>query len=258
MIMRLGSASKFGALDPRSPASRRTPLHEVGASEVKVTPPPCSLGDPRSPLATTIAGIARTPLALSAMDTDAVVVPDDVIIVSEEVVCEGISEPEETQEAEKTDEMKISKGVAESTEEMKISKGAESIDEMKISKGVASTVESSAATDSTSEKVITETFNSPDVTTSHTIMALAISPLNSPSLGSRKRKEYSRASAYTPSPLKKSYSAPIDENNPPSPVNKPLKNRVQVRAPLSPLSINPRHQCTEIQPIKLRMDPSIL
>jgi len=252
MVVRLGSASKFGALDPRSPASRRTPHHDVGASAVKATPPPFSLADPRSPFTTTIAGNTRTPLALSAMDTDAVVGPDDVVIVSDGIVEGIIPDPEERQEI---DEMKISKGI-ENTDDMKISKGA-STDEMKISKGIENTAESSAGPESTCGKVTTETFNSPDVP-SQTIMALAVSPVNSPSLGSRKRKDHSKAYSYTPSPLKKSYSAPMDENTPSSPVNKPLKNRVQARAPLSPLSANKRHQCTEIQPIKLRMDPSIL
>jgi len=254
MVVRLGSASKFGALDPRSPASRRTPHRDIGASAVKVTPPPFNLADPRSPFTTTIAGNIRTPLALSAMDTDAVVGPDDVIIISDGIVEGVIPESEDRQEAE-IDEMKISKGI-ENTEDMKFSKGA-STDEMKISKGIENTVASSSGPESTCGKVTTETFNSPDVP-SQTIAALAMSPMNSPSLGSRKRKDHSRVSTYTPSPLKKSYSAPMDENNPPSPVNKPLKNRVQARAPLSPLSVNPRHQCTEIQPIKLRMDPSIL
>jgi len=226
MIMRLGSASKFGTLDPRSPATKRTPLHEPIAHEAKVTPLTLSMGDPRSPQG------ARTPLGDSTVENDAVVVPEDVVIATEEMVCEDavLEEPEEKQGLEETQE------ASEITQQ------------------------TTAGAESTCGKMSTENYwSSPEYSPSATVVALAMSPKNS--LGARKRKD--RARVLSHSPLKKSYSAPIDENvfpnNPPSPVNK-LKQHTQVRKPLSPLSqrtINSRH-CSEVQPIKLRLDPTIL
>lgn len=230
VIMRLGSASKFGPLDPRSPATRRTPLHAAATNEATVTPLTLSMGvvDPRSPQD------ARTPLPFSTVGSESVVATDDVVIATEEeMVCEEVAleEPEEKQELE------------EKQEESEM------------------ITEASAAAESTCERVITETFSSPEYTPSTNVLALAMSPLNSP-LAARKRKDHTKVFAH--SPLKKSYSAPVDENelpNPPSPVNKPLKQYTQARTPLSPLSQrktkNSRH-CTEVQPIKLRMDPTLL
>lgn len=233
MIMRLGSASKFGQFDPRSPASRRTPVHATApnAAYAAVTPLALSMSmsmgmtDPRSPG-------SRTPVNMSALENEPVVVPDDIVL-AEEIGCEdmALEESEERQGVEQKQE------AAETPRE------------------------SSAGAESTCQRVTTERYlSSPEYTPSPTIIALAVSPLNSPS-GSRKRKD--RTKVLASSPLKKSYSAPMDENdlpNPPSPLNKPLKQHFQVRAPLSPLSqrtYNSRH-CTDVLPIKLRLDPTIL
>lgn len=155
-------------------------------------------------------------------------VTDDIVVATEEVICE----------------VEMASATASSDS---------------IEKGIEKTLErASIGAESVCEKVTVETFSSPEYSPSPAIMALSVSPLNSP-IGSRKRKDMPNG----PSPLKKSYSAPIDENgypNPPSPVNKPLKNSTRARTPLSPLSqrtINSRHGAG-VQPIKLRMDPAIL
>jgi len=182
--------------------------------------------DPRSPG-------SRTPINSTLDSSEPVVVLDDVVI-AEEIMCDVVvlEEPEEKRGIEEKQE------ASETT-----------------------TQEASTVAESTSQKVITESYlSSPEYTPSTTVVALAMSPLNSP-IGTRKRKDHTKV--FSHSPLKKSYSAPLDENelpNPPSPVNKSIKQRKQqARTPLSPLthSINSRH-CTDVQPIKLRLDPTIL
>jgi len=114
----------------------------------------------------------------------------------------------------------------------------------------------SCADDSASPSIKTSTGVSAE------IMALVLSPLNSPSVASRKRKDIARPHGL--SPLKKSYSAPMDENCPPSPVNKAIASVARARTPLSPLSqrrtVTTRREqhCAGVQPIKFRMDPGIL
>jgi len=245
-------------VDPRSPGSKRTPVSTPFES-------PCStptfsrikqisrLGssskfgqlDPRSPASkrTPIGkseptdgakaippfslGDPRSPLPfqmrtpLTDSVKDAIVVPDDMAISPDRIEEQGevVSENIKKEEEKETEQ-------------------------------------SSAASESTSDRVITEIFDSPGYSPSPTVMALVSSPLSSP-IGSRKRKE--NLSKGPHSPLKKSYSAPIDENAPPSPINKPIKNRARVRTPLSPLSQRTiKSNFMAVQPIKLRMDPAIL
>lgn len=225
-MKRLGSASKLTPLDPRSP-SLRTPLH-LSTVDPPRTPPPFNSTDPRSPY------MMRTPLTLSAQDA---IVVDDLIIVGQEIMGTplSLSTPCADTEVVVTGEEKVEYTLS-STAELPVSEALES----------------------TSAKQTTETYNSPEVSAG--IMALVMSPLNSPSFGSRKRKDIIRVHAL--SPLKKSYSAPVDENTPPSPspVLKAVAAAGRARAPLSPLtqrSINARY-CMGVQPIKFRMDPGIL
>jgi hypothetical protein len=226
-MKRLGSASKLAPLDPRSP-SIRTPL-QLSTADPPRTPPPFNSTDPRSPY------MMRTPLTLSAQDA---VVVDDLIIVGQEIMGGA--------------PLSLSSSSAEAEVVVVAS-------EEKADKVLSSSAElpASEALESTSIRHTVETYSSPDVSAG--IMALVMSPLNSPSLGSRKRKDIARVHAL--SPLKKSYSAPMDENTPPSP--SPVMKAIAVgkmRTPLSPLtqlSINSR-QCKDVQPIKFRMDPGIL
>jgi len=209
--------------DPRSPSmASRTPLHLSTAEDAPRTPPPFRGCDPRSPY------MMRTPLALSAQEL--IVVPDDLAIVGQEIEGEPIKFADEVIEAKGGVEVPIGASV----EIIAISTSADSF-----------------------------APNSPQLNTSTTgvsegIMALVMSPLNSP-MGSRKRKDIGRTQAL--SPLKKSYSAPMDENTPPSPVNKSIASVARARTPLSPLShraINTRQHSVAVHPIKFRMDPGIL
>jgi len=221
MMMRL-TASKQSQ-DPRSPSViNRTPLQLSAVDGVPRTPPPFRSGDPRSPY------MARTPLALSTQDT--ATVPDALVIVGQEIAGEPIVFAEEI--------------VFEEGKKIEIPIGAS-----------VEIVEASTSVDTMSANMTTENFNSPVI--SDQIMALVMSPLNSPSLGTRKRKDIARTQGL--SPLKKSYSAP-DENTPPSPVNKSIASTARPRAPLSPLTqraMNSRY-CVGVPPIKFRMDPGIL
>jgi len=243
--------------DPRSPSSRRTPVHsplltplESKACRDRVL---MRLGsaakfncvDPRSPTSrrtpiSTDSYVARptpppfslgvslgdprspymmrTPLAISSQEVAA----DDVVL-AEEVVLHASGE------------------IVDKAEKVEV-------------------VENSAAVESTAGVMTREVFSSPEYSISPGIMALTISPLSSPALGHRKRKQDLVKDRYTAlSPLKKSYSAPNDENTPPSPPQR-LYSITKARTPLSPLSqrvINTRY-CMDVQPIKFRMDPGIL
>lgn len=234
-MKRLGSASKLAPLDPRSPSiTARTPLQlsTASAADPPRTPPPFNFIDPRSPC------MLRTPLSLSAQEA---VIVDDLIIVGQEIM-----------------------GVAPLALSSSFSADAD-VEVVSEEKGLSSSsvatevLPSSEASESTSIRQTVETYGSPDNVVSAGIMAIVMSPLNSPSLGSRKRKDIARVHAL--SPLKKSYSAPMDENTPPSP--SPVMKAIaagKIRAPLSPLtqrSMNSR-QCMGVQPIKFRMDPGIL
>jgi len=207
-MMMILNASK--SVDPRSPSMvTRTPLNLSAAEGVPRTPPPFRSGDPRSPY------MMRTPLALS----DAVMVPDDLVIVGQEIGGDPVR----------------------FAEEVVIEEGGERI-------AVGASMEILAASSDSA-------YNSPSI--SKELLALAMSPMNSPSIGSRKRKDITRAPGL--SPLKKSYSAPMDENTPPSPVNKSITSVARARTPLSPLAMNSKHQYSVgVQPIKFRMDPGIL
>jgi len=225
ILLRLGSASKFNCADPRSPACRRTPISQV-AMGMRPTPPPFSLGVSFGDPRSPY--MMRTPLALSSQE----VLVDDDVVIAEEVA------------------MRASGEALEKTEK------AESVD-----------VENSVATESVAQREMKESFTSSgEYSISPIIMALTISPLNSPALGYRKRKQDMVKDRYAAlSPLKKSYSAPSDENIPPSPLKHSSNtvnntNNTKARTPLSPLSqrvINTRY-CMDIQPIKFRMDPGIL
>lgn len=103
-------------------------------------------------------GLERTPLALSAAD-DVVIVPDDVVIATEEIIYESV--------ALSLDESEVKQELVEEKAE-EVKQEAENIQQ------------ASAAAESTSEKVTTEFFSSPDYSPSPAIMALAMSPLNSP------------------------------------------------------------------------------
>jgi len=218
-------------MDPRSPSAKRTPLHHA-ACDVSVgrTPPsPFTLGDPRSPF------VMRTPLALSTQD--AVVVPDGIVFAEEKVVAEVVvvDKPEDS-----------STSIAEKSEAVEKDETAEKAQQTEST--------SSTVSESMCVKVTTEKF-SPDVT-SITLMALAQSPMYSPV--TKKRKDLRGPASM--SPLKKSYSAPMDENTPPSPLCKSVAAvSSKPRTPLSPLcqrSVN--RNSMGVQPIKFRMDPGIL
>jgi len=250
--------------DPRSPGGRRTPLHSPHSTPnlnknvrdrmMMRLASKQSTQDPRSPSL-----INRTPLQLSAVDgvprtpppfrsedprspstartplalsTQGATTAPDLLIVGQEIASEHVV----------------------FAEEIVMEEGKKEEDPP-----VENIIETSACVDTMSAKVTTENFNSPNI--SEELIAFATSFLNSPSLG-RKRKDIARTQGL--SPLKKSYSAPMDENTPPSPpFNKTIGSAARPRAPLSPLSqrainsINSRY-CVGVQPIKFRMDPGIL
>lgn len=114
-------------------------------------------------------------------------------------------------------------------------------------------VEESDAVSSVARKSVTEVFNSPtELSPASASVSNAIyGATYSPSLARRKGKEFS--------PLRKSYSAPADENAQaaPSPGKAKLVQQ-EARTPLSPLSQNTRFVSTAVHPIKFRMDPGIL
>jgi len=242
--------------DPRSPGSRRTPVHSpllttleskacrdrvlmrLGSAAKFTCIDPRSPASRRTPISTGSnaakptpppfsLGVSlgdprspymmRTPLAISSQEVAA----DDVVL-AEEVVLHASGE------------------VVDKAEKVEV-------------------VEQSTVVESTAGNTTREVFSSPEYSISPGIMALTISPLNSPALGQRKRKQDLVKDRYTAlSPLKKSYSAPNDENIPPSPQR--LYSITKARTPLSPLSqrvINTRY-CMDVQPIKFRMDPGIL
>jgi len=215
-------------LDPRSPSAKRTPLH-LAASDVSIHRTPPSPFSLGDPRSPLV---MLTPLALSTQEV--VVVPDDIVIVAEEekvVGAEVLAKPEESTST-KAERPQVEHA-------------------------------SSSGAESTSKGLITEKF-SPDISPSVVIMSLVNSPLHSP-MG-RKRKDLIRGPASL-SPLKKSYSAPVDENAPPSPLlcknvatTTTTTSTTKTRTPLTPLSqraMNTRY-CVGVQPIKFRMDPGIL
>jgi hypothetical protein len=225
--------------DPRSPGGRRTPVHSPGFNRNTREKMLKRLGaaaamDPRSPS-------SRTPLNLSAADTPSPLSLDPrspyvartPLALSAQEVAENIEQAE----------------VVAVTEDVII------IDKPGMYVAEGAQVSESAAVESTSDRVTVETFNSPEI--SATILALVMSPLNSPSLGGRKRRDILRGSGL--SPLKKSYSAPNDENKSHTPLSKSAANPRNARTPLSPInrSLNSR-TCAGVQPIKFRMDPGIL
>jgi len=232
VLTRLGSASKFACPDPRSPGSR-TPVPD-GASDERPTPPPFSLGlsygGPYDPRSPT-PYIMRTPLALTQ---EVEVVSPDVVVAEEIIMSASIETPVKME---------------------------------KIDLDVV-VVESSTVVESTAQKTIREVFSSPEYSISPAIMALTISPLSSPALGRKRKPDLVMKYNSSVSPLKKSFSAPADENTPPqlklsaglNNVNNSSNNN-KIRTPLSPLSTRVMHSrfCTQdVQPIKFRMDPGIL
>lgn len=231
-LMRFGSPAKFSCVDPRSPAAQRTPVSLPFAFE-HVTPPPFSLGgslDPRSPY------MMRTPLSLSSAEET--VIMDDVVVVEEKIMRQSGETPEKPIDA------------SEAKEPEKVT---------------VVVVESSGVMESTSTHAFRESFSSSgESNISPALMALSISPLGSPAFGYRKRK--SIVDRYPSlSPLKKSYSAPGDENTPPSALKLSAptpssNNKQQTRAPLSPLSLRAvnNKRCMDVQPIKFRMEPGVL
>jgi len=211
VLRRLGNQFNY---DPRSPAANRTPISHVITGTSLQTTPPLTLTDPRSPYST------RTPLALPTpcSASEGHFIPEDLCETPEN---EGLITPK------KFDDEKIEQGevvvVVVEGDGMKRELTTDSI-----------------ATESTAERMTTETFNSPDSSPPPTIGSPSLSPLGSPS-GLKRRMELKLSS-----PLKKSFSAPLaNENFPPSP--KLVKTIAKPRAPLSPLtqrSLNVRNSLT--------------
>lgn len=245
--------------DPRSPGCERTPIHSPSFSRNAREKLLLRLGsasklnylDPRSPA-------SRTPLHLSTADATPTSTPPLL----------SIADPRSPY----TNRTPL----ALSQQEPAVPDGTELAVEDKLEEAeIADTTpvlftlpdDSTTAVESTSNRVVVETFSSPEV--SATIIALVMSPLNSPSLGGRKKRDLRMG--HVLSPLKKSYSAPVDENCPPSspsPLTKSIStthhhhnNGVRAaRTPLSPINNNRSNtrSCAGVQPIKFRMDPGIL
>jgi len=231
MRMRLADKLLNQGKDPRSPLVNRTPVSQITKTPSNMS----NLVDPRSPFLTRTPVPPATPTTPAPNYTEEIVVAEEIIHKSDSGVfiedCIQIAQVE-----------KDSLLVMDSFEICAALKREDST--------------SSVATESTAEKVTTETFSSPETS------PFPICAPSSPS--GRKRKT---EIAGNRSPLKRSFSAPINENDPPSPNMKsqPTSNRHSSklqRAPLSPLiqrSSNLRFNPTmDMQPIELRIDPGVL
>jgi len=233
-------------VDPRSPSSIRTPLSNVSTTAIIRTPPPFNLsvgggGDPRSPF-TQSGGDPRSPFtrAISNPNDPRSPAPvrtplsltQDTIVVDDIIICEGI-------------ETKF--------EDVDIQASGDKLQQQEFE-------EDGASLSSIADRIMSSSRS--DISASPAMIALSASAMNSPQIGNRKKifKEH------TLSPLRKSFSAPInDENVYSSGICKSRTPKssagAQERVPLSPIlnqrTVNSRY-CVDIQPIKFRMDPGLL
>jgi len=233
--------------DPRSPTARRSPITMSRANTVAYQErmrrrfSPTGPLDPRSP------AVNRTPTSQTVSNQALVTPPpfklsmcvDPIDPRSPSLKRTPVSAQDSPVQDKNTSEVVAS---AEIAKDSKLQTYTEVV-----------VVEESGAVSSEARKSVTEVYSSPvelsplPLSVSSALTAAAFSP----SFARRKGKEFS--------PLRKSYSAPTDENA--QAMSSPNKAKIahqQARTPLSPLSQNARCVSTSVQSIKFRMDPGIL